>query len=100
MPGDRRTFAQLIADDRATHEVEDWRGTLLDYLGRVRDPPTLPKLAHARVYDLLMGPVGSGKSALVEKIQRGLETSDPYLRGRGFVRERRTALADPAPFEA
>jgi len=25
----------------------------------------------------LMGPVGSGKSSLVEKLQRGLESSDP-----------------------
>ena len=26
----------------------------------------------------LMGPVGSGKSSLVEKLQRGLEASDPF----------------------
>ncbi len=144
MAGDRETFAQLIADDRAAHESGDWHGTLLDYLERVRDEPGIPRLAHARVYDLvvgegaitvaesdddglkrlhkdeplklynffreeffgiertiaqivryfhsaalkgeesrqvlyLMGPVGSGKSSLVEKIQRGLEDSPPFF---------------------
>src|SRR5581483_7883421 len=118
------------------------RGTLLEYLELVKSDPTLTKLSHARIYDLiistgthniqesddprtkrlykdepvkvydffadeffgiertiaqivryfhsaslkgeesrqvlyLMGPVGSGKSSLVERIQRGLEQAPP-----------------------
>src|SRR3989454_3979224 len=138
----RNTFAQLIQDDRARRESKAWRGTLLDYLEKVKEDPTIPKLAHSRFYDMitsqsmyditqsddqrvkrlykdealkvyhffkdeffgiertiaqivryfhsaslkgeesrqvlyLMGPVGSGKSSLVEKMQRGLEGTEP-----------------------
>src|SRR5262244_1677608 len=139
---ERSTFAQLIQDDRASRESKEWRGTLLDYLEKVKEDPTITKLAHSRFYDLiaaagmyniieaddprvkrlykdeslkvynffkdeffgiertiaqivryfhsaslkgeesrqvlyLMGPVGSGKSSLVEKLQRGLEGTEP-----------------------
>src|SRR5499433_2804410 len=139
---ERSTFAQLIQDDRASRESKEWRGTLLDYLEKVKEDPTITKLAHSRFYDLiaaagmyniieaddprvkrlykdeslkvynffkdeffgiertiaqivryfhsaslkgeesrqvlyLMGPVGSGKSSLVEKLQRGLESLVP-----------------------
>src|SRR6201987_490467 len=132
------TFEQVIKADRAAREAKQWRGTLLDYLELVKDDPTISKISHARIYDLiislglralhdtddsrtkrlykdeplkvynffsdeffgiertiaqivryfhsaslkgeesrqvlyLMGPVGSGKSSLVERIQRGLE---------------------------
>ena len=142
MDNGRSTFAQLIQDDRANRESKAWRGTFLDYLEKVKEDPTLAKLAHSRFYDMitavgmyniteaddprvkrlykdeplkaynffkdeffgiertiaqiaryfhsaslkgeesrqvlyLMGPVGSGKSSLVEKIQRGLEGTDP-----------------------
>src|SRR6059036_452142 len=137
----RNTFEKLIRDDRANRESKAWRGSLIDYLDKVKEDPTLTKLAHARSYDVitlqgmydltqsddqrvkrlykdealkvyhffkdeffgiertiaqivryfhsaslkgeesrqvlyLMGPVGSGKSSLVEKLQRGLEASD------------------------
>lgn len=137
------TFARIIQEDRAAHESKTWKGSFLDYLEKVREDPTIPKLAHARLYDLivrsgsediqstddagakrlhkdeplkvynffrdeffgiektvsqivryfhsaslkgeesrqvlyLMGPVGSGKSSLVERLQRGLEDSDPF----------------------
>ena len=143
MASNREAFARLIEEDRATHEADHWHGTFLDYLERVREDPTIPRLAHARVYDAimssgshevspdedaalkrlypdepvrrydffadeffgiektvsqivrffhsaalkgeesrqvlyLMGPVGSGKSSLVEKIQRGLEESGSF----------------------
>ncbi|HYC22519.1 MAG TPA: serine protein kinase [Candidatus Bathyarchaeia archaeon] len=143
MGSDKDTFERIIKEDRAAHEGETWRGTFLDYLEKVRDDPTLPKLAHARLHDVimrrgsediqssddprvkrlykdeplkvynffrdeffgiektiaqivryfhsaslkgeesrqvlyLMGPVGSGKSSLVEKLQRGLEESDTF----------------------
>ncbi len=131
-------FERVIKEDRALRASKQWRGTLLDYLDRVKSDPLGTKLAHARIYDLiivtglrdiqesddprtrrlykdepikvfnffsdeffgiektiaqlvryfhsaslkgeesrqvlyLMGPVGSGKSSLVERLQRGLE---------------------------
>jgi serine protein kinase len=136
------TFEQVIKADRAARESKQWRGTLLDYLEMVKNDPTITKMSHARIYDMiiatglrsihdtddprtkrlykdepikvynffsdeffgiertiaqivryfhsaslkgeesrqvlyLMGPVGSGKSSLVERIQRGLEQLDP-----------------------
>ncbi len=136
------TFEEVIKRDRAARESQQWRGTLLDYLEKVRTDPTLTKMSHARIYDMimqggsrnihdsddprtkrlykdesikvysffgdeffgiertiaqivryfhsaslkgeesrqvlyLMGPVGSGKSSLVERIQRGLEQVPP-----------------------
>ncbi|HUO05207.1 MAG TPA: hypothetical protein VMU16_08425 [Candidatus Binataceae bacterium] len=135
---DLSTFERVIKEDRAARESKQWHGTLLEYLEIVKADPTMTKLAHARIYDLimsaggrsvqdtddprtkrlykdepirvfnffadeffgiertisqivryfhsaslkgeesrqvlyLMGPVGSGKSSLVERIQRGLE---------------------------
>ena len=143
MEQDKATFEKLIQEDRAARGVREWRGTFLDYLERVKQDPTLPKLAHARIHDIvtrggmhdinesedprckrlfkdesvkvynfftdeffgiekslaqiaryfhsaalkgeesrqvlyLMGPVGSGKSSLVEKLHHGLETSEPF----------------------
>ena len=143
MEQDKATFEKLIQDDRASRDTRGWRGTFLEYLERVKDDPTLPKLAHARIHDVilrggvrdinesgdgrikrlfkdeavkvydffadeffgiekiiaqitryfhsaslkgeesrqvlyLMGPVGSGKSSLVEKLQHGLEESGPF----------------------
>ncbi|HVN26954.1 MAG TPA: hypothetical protein VMT64_00630, partial [Candidatus Binataceae bacterium] len=135
---DLSTYERVIKEDRAARESKQWRGTLLEYLDVVRNDPLMTKLAHARIYDLimnpgsraihdsddprtkrlykdeplkvynffadeffgiertiaqivryfhsaslkgeesrqvlyLMGPVGSGKSSLVERVQRGLE---------------------------
>ena len=135
-------FEQLIKKDRDAQQTRSWRGNLLGYLDKVKADPTITKLAHARMYDVvmsagvrdihekhdprvkrlykdeairlydffaeeffgiektvsqivrffhaaslkgeesrqvlyLMGPVGSGKSSLVEKLHRGLEESEP-----------------------
>src|SRR5208337_1824267 len=135
---DLNNFERVIKEDRAARESKQWRGTLLEYLERVKADPTVAKLSHARIYDMiisartreiqdsedprtkrlykdeplkvynffadeffgiertiaqivryfhsaslkgeesrqvlyLMGPVGSGKSSLVERVQRGLE---------------------------
>jgi serine protein kinase len=143
MEQDRTTFEKLIQEDRATRESKNWHGAFLEYLERVKEDPALPKLAHARMHDVimqpgvhdinesedprvkrlfkdesvkvynffadeffgiekvvaqiaryfhsaalkgeesrqvlyLMGPVGSGKSSLVEKLQHGLEESIPF----------------------
>lgn len=136
------TFAELIEQDRAQQEILQWRGTFLEYLELVKADTTIPKLSHARIYDVivkdgvsqltdtddsriarlygdesiktyaffnkeffgiertlahivryfysasmhgeesrqvlyLMGPVGAGKSSLIERLQRGLEQSAP-----------------------
>ncbi|MGH8474925.1 MAG: hypothetical protein ACRER2_04000 [Methylococcales bacterium] len=142
MGEERSEFAELIARDRRERATKQWSGTLLDYLDIVKKDPTIPKLAHARMYEMirskgirdileledpkvkhlfadnpvkvygffeteffgvettlaqivryfqsaalhgeesrqvlyLMGPVGAGKSSLVEKLQAGLEQADP-----------------------
>ncbi len=142
MQTDKAIFEKLIREDRAAREALDWHGTFLEYLELIREDLTIPKLAHARLYDLimkpgasdileseetrvkrlfkdepvrvynffsdeffgiektvaqivryfhsaslkgeesrqvlyLMGPVGSGKSSLVERLQRGLEEVEP-----------------------
>src|SRR3989441_1269628 len=133
-----KDFEKLIKKDRDLHQARSWRGNLLGYLDEVKADPSIAKLAHAPLYDVimkvgvrdiqdsgdphvrrlykdesikvynffadeffgiektiaqivryfhsaslkgeesrqvlyLMGPVGSGKSSLVEKLQRGLE---------------------------
>lgn len=135
-------FAEIIEKDRAEQASTDWRGTLIEYLEKVKQDPTIARLAHARLYSVLMnkgasdtteagdpkaarffgdepvkvynffrdeffgieptiaqivryfhsaalqgeesrqvlylmGPVGAGKSSLMEKLQRGLEQTDP-----------------------
>ena len=140
-------FETIIKKDRDLHLSRSWRGKLLGYLEKVKEDPTIAKLAHARLYDrmikagvrdihesgdphvkrlykdesikvydffadeffgiektisqivryfhaaslkgeesrqvlYLMGPVGSGKSSLVEKLHRGLEDSESILRHR------------------
>ncbi len=142
METDKAIFEKLIREDRAARESHDWRGTFLEYLDQVREDPSITKLAHARVHEMimapgardilesddsrvkrlfkdepvrvydffaeeffgiertvaqivryfhsaalkgeesrqvlyLMGPVGSGKSSLVERLQRGLEELGP-----------------------
>jgi serine protein kinase len=135
-------FETLIKQDRDSFHARTWRGNLLGYLEKVKEDPTVAKLAHARVYDTVikagvrdihesgdphvkrlykdetlrvydffadeffgiektvaqivryfhaaslkgeesrqvlyfMGPVGSGKSSLAEKLHRGLEVAEP-----------------------
>jgi serine protein kinase len=142
MESDKAIFEKLILEDRASRESRNWRGTFLQYLDQVREEASITKLAHARVYEMimtpgardilesddsrvkrlfkdeplrvynffaeeffgiertvaqivryfhsaalkgeesrqvlyLMGPVGSGKSSLVERLQRGLEDLTP-----------------------
>ncbi len=132
-------FQKLIQEDRETRKRSMWKGTMLEYLEIARSNPDMPKLAHKRMFDMLVsagvtevnleenprlkrlykgerlkvynffadefygmektlnhivryfhsaslkgeesrqvlylvGPVGSGKSSLVEKLKRGLET--------------------------
>src|SRR5687767_2017563 len=138
-----KEFQALIQKDRDLHQSQSWRGNLLGYLDKVKEDPGVTKLAHARLYDVLikagvrdinvdddphakriykdesiklydfftdeffgiektvsqivrffhaaslkgeesrqvlylMGPVGSGKSSLVEKLHRGLEETESF----------------------
>jgi serine protein kinase len=135
-------FSSIIQEDRDNLESQEWAGTFLDYLEKVKADPQLAKLAHKRAFDMMMvsgtlglndsvnlrlkrlfknenikvynffkdkffglertinqivryfhsaslkgeesrqvlyfvGPVGSGKSSLVEHIKGGLEESGP-----------------------
>ncbi len=136
-------FKKLIQDDRESRVKTMWKGTALEYLDIVKEHPEVSKLAHKRLYDMmvsrgvkeinpeenprfsrifkgerlkdyafyadtffgmektvnqivryfhsaslkgeesrqvlyLVGPVGSGKSSLVEAIKRGLESLVPF----------------------
>ena len=50
------SFEQLIKEDRAMRESKRWRGPFLEYLEIVRQTPSVAKLAHARVHDMVMAP--------------------------------------------
>jgi serine protein kinase len=137
-------FQKLIQEDRETRKKSSWKGTMLEYLERVRETPGSVTLAHKRLYDMiadkgtvevdleqdphlkrifkgeklkvfnfftdeffgmektlnqivryfhsaslrgeesrqvlyLVGPVGSGKSSLVERLKKGLEELPPFF---------------------
>lgn len=136
-------FKKIIDQDRDTRKKNSWKGSMMEYLELVRANPEIAKLAHKRLYDMiispgvtevnleenprmqrifkgekvkvfkyfeedfygmektvnqiaryfhsaslkgeesrqvlyLVGPVGSGKSSLVESIKRGLESVAPF----------------------
>ncbi|WP_286906733.1 PrkA family serine protein kinase [Clostridium sp. UBA1652] len=135
-------FKEMIQSDREKHNKKKFQGTFLDYLELVKKNPDIAKLAHKRMYDIilnqgfeilkpednprikklygsegikrfnffkdsffgidrvvmklmnylnsasmkgeearqvlyLVGPVGAGKSSLVESLKNALETADP-----------------------
>ena len=63
-------FERVIKEDRAMRASKQWHGTLLDYLDRVKSDPVGTKLAHARIYDLII-------STGIRDIQ---ESDDPRTR--------------------
>ena len=136
-------FQKLIQEDRETRKKTSWKGSMLEYLEKVRENSGAVKLAHKRLYDMiadkgtvevdleqdpslkrifkgerlkvfnffadeffgmektlnqivryfhsaslkgeesrqvlyLVGPVGSGKSSLVERLKKGLEALPPF----------------------
>lgn len=136
-------FKKIIQEDRETRVKSMWKGTMLEYLEIARDNPSLAKLSHKRIYDMmiqagveevnleenprlkrifkgekvrtyrffsdsfygmektlnqivryfhsaslkgeesrqvlyLVGPVGSGKSSLAERLKQGLEQSGAF----------------------
>ena len=49
-------FEKLIKKDRDLRQAQSWGGNLLGYLEKVKEDPTIAKLAHARLHDLIMKP--------------------------------------------
>ncbi len=47
-------FSKLIIEDRKERRKNRFKGTFLEYLDILKESPSVYKLAHARVYDLLM----------------------------------------------
>jgi serine protein kinase len=144
---DRKAFEDLIRKDREKKTYPDFSGTFLDYLELVKQDPGIVKLAHQRMYDIileqgakairteehprlkriygnqiikkykffedfygidetimtivryfhsaammgeesrqvlyLVGPVGAGKSSIMEALKRGLEMSPPVFALKG-----------------
>lgn len=141
-------FKDIIEKDRELRKKHEFEGTFLEYLQIVKDNPQIVKLAHKRMYDIiidkkyevlnpeenpkikklhgnepirrynffkndffgidkvimklvnyfhsaamkgeesrqvlyLVGPVGAGKSSLVESIKKSLETSEPIYALKG-----------------
>ena len=144
----KEDIQKLIQQDRKDHPSQNWQGNFLDYLELVHQGRAPPKLAHARLYEIitgagaheilesqdprvkrlyqedpvqvyhffledffgiertvsqivryfhssalkgeesrqvlyLMGPVGSGKSSLIQKIKEGLEESGSFYAIQG-----------------
>lgn len=144
MTEEKSEFAELIKEDRAQRENKKWHGSFIEYLEKVKDDPSIARLAHSRMYHIitkdgmeditesddarikrlykddpvkvynyfkdeffgvektvsqivryfhsaslhgeesrqvlyLMGPVGAGKSSLIESLHRGLEQADPMF---------------------
>ena len=48
------SFAELIEKDRATRDTLEWKGNFLEYLEKVKAEPKFAKLAHARLYDVVL----------------------------------------------
>lgn len=48
------TFKQIIENDRESKNKFKFEGTFLDYLEIVKENPDVAKLAHKRMYDIIM----------------------------------------------
>src|SRR5689334_6212198 len=49
-------FESLIRKDRDIAKAKAWKGNLLGYLDKVKETPSMTKLAHARLHDIIMRP--------------------------------------------
>jgi serine protein kinase len=54
MVAKKTDFAQIIQKDHADKKRQHWTGSFLDYLEKVRQDPSIPRLAHAHLYDVIM----------------------------------------------
>ena len=72
------TFERIIKEDRVARESKLWRGNLIDYLDVLKKEPTLPKLSHARIYDMiasLMLPTPRSLTGMATSMERNGVTS-------------------------
>ena len=71
---DLNNFERVIKEDRAARESKQWRGTLLEYLEVVKADPIMTKLAHARIYDLIISiglhPLSDTDAIALRKVAR------------------------------
>lgn len=51
---DQQEFRTLIDKDREVYAAKEWEGDLLGYLEKVKEDPSIAKLAHARIYDTIV----------------------------------------------
>lgn len=63
MPSSNTEFAKIIEKDRKTRQRVHWEGTLLDYLEKVKEDPSITKLAHERLYGRIMA---AGTTSIAE----------------------------------
>ena len=49
-----RDFEKLIKQDRDKQQEQSWSGNLIGYLDKVKTDPTITRLAHARMYEILL----------------------------------------------
>ena len=49
-------FSRLILEDRKERKTNAFKGDFIDYLNLLKEDPSIYKLAHERVYELLMKP--------------------------------------------
>lgn len=56
MSDEKYNFQELIQQDRAEHKREAFTGTFLEYLEVAWQNPEITKLAHQRIYDMIMEP--------------------------------------------
>ena len=46
-------FAEIIEKDRVNSQNNSWRGTFIAYLDKLKEDPSIAKLSHARMYDVI-----------------------------------------------
>ncbi|MEG1133296.1 MAG: PrkA family serine protein kinase [Cellulosilyticaceae bacterium] len=49
-------FSKMIWEDRQSRKATGFEGTFLDYLHKLQEDPSVHKLAHERIYELLINP--------------------------------------------
>lgn len=54
MVAKKTDFAEIIEKDHAEKKRLQWTGSFLEYLEKVRTDPSIPRLAHAHLYDVIM----------------------------------------------
>src|SRR3546814_19077857 len=70
MSENREAFTRLIQEHREKRQPKAWQGTCLEYLERVKKDPSLAKLAHARLYEVV---IQAGVAELAQREDRRIK---------------------------